>query len=82
MAHGHACRCGCWPGAFKTPTLREVARTAPYMHDGSLATLRAVVDFYNEGGHRNAGLDEEIRPLRLTAAEKDALVTFLLDALR
>ena len=54
-------------GAFKTPTLREVARTAPYMHDGSLATLDAVVNFYSDGGRRNPNLDPEIRPLRLTA---------------
>jgi cytochrome c peroxidase len=57
---------GAGEGTFKTPTLREIARTAPYMHDGSVSTLRDVVDFYAEGGHRNAGLDEEIRPLRLT----------------
>ncbi|MFQ5927128.1 MAG: cytochrome-c peroxidase [Terriglobia bacterium] len=64
-------------GAFKTPTLREVARTAPYMHDGSLATLEAVVEFYNRGGNRNPHLDSELRPLRLTAEEKQALVVFL-----
>jgi cytochrome c peroxidase len=68
---------GAGGGAFKTPTLREVALTAPYMHDGSLATLPDVVDFYDGGGHRNTGLDEEIRPLRLTPGEKAALVTFL-----
>jgi cytochrome c peroxidase len=64
-------------GAFKTPTLREVARTAPYMHDGSLPTLEAVVDFYSDGGRRNPTLDPEIRPLRLTGEEKRALVAFL-----
>jgi cytochrome c peroxidase len=64
-------------GAFKTPTLREIARTAPYMHDGSLAALTDVVEFYDGGGHRNPHLDEEIRPLRLTADEKVALVAFL-----
>jgi cytochrome c peroxidase len=68
---------GAGGGAFKTPTLREIARTAPYMHDGSLATLRDVVDFYDRGGHRNDGLDEEIRPLKLTTEEKAALVAFL-----
>jgi cytochrome c peroxidase len=68
---------GAGQGAFKTPTLREVARTAPYMHDGSLATLEAVVDFYDGGGIPNAHLDDEIRPLRLTADEKRALVAFL-----
>ena len=64
-------------GAFKTPTLREIARTAPYMHDGSLLTLREVIDYYDKGGNANPGLDAELRPLTLTAAEKDALVAFL-----
>ena len=64
-------------GAFKTPTLREVARTSPYMHDGSLRTLDEVIDFYSDGGRRNPAQDPEIRPLRLTAAEKRALVAFL-----
>ena len=64
-------------GAFKTPTLREVARTAPYMHDGSLATLDEVVDFYDEGGRPNPYFDLNVRPLGLTAAEKRALVAFL-----
>ncbi len=64
-------------GAFKTPTLREVARTAPYMHDGSLATLEDVVEHYDRGGKRGARVDPEIRPLNLTEAEKRALVVFL-----
>jgi cytochrome c peroxidase len=64
-------------GAFKTPTLREVARTAPYMHDGSLNTLQAVVGFYADGGRPNPYLDREIRPVRLTDREKAALVAFL-----
>ena len=64
-------------GAFKTPTLREVARTAPYMHDGSLATLEAVVDFYSEGGRANPFLDPEMRPRDFTIEEKRALVAFL-----
>lgn len=64
-------------GAFKTPTLREVARTAPYMHDGSLATLADVVDFYDAGGRPNPQLDLGIRPLNLTADERRALVAFL-----
>jgi len=68
---------GAGGGAFKTPTLREVARTAPYMHDGSLATLADVIEFYDGGGHRNPHLDEEIRPLKLTAEEKTALVALL-----
>ena len=64
-------------GAFKTPTLREIARTAPYMHDGSLATLEEVIEFYDRGGNPNPYLDQEIRPLRLTPEEKTALVAFL-----
>jgi cytochrome c peroxidase len=64
-------------GAFKTPTLREVGRTSPYMHDGSMPTLEAVVDFYDEGGRRNPSIDPEIRPLKLAADERRALVAFL-----
>ena len=64
-------------GAFKTPTLREVARTAPYMHDGSMATLAEVVDFYSEGGRKNPFVDSELRPLRLSDDEKRALIRFL-----
>jgi cytochrome c peroxidase len=64
-------------GTFKTPTLREIARTAPYMHDGSIATLGGVIDFYNDGGRQNPFIDGEIRPLRLSDAEKRALVRFL-----
>lgn len=64
-------------GAFKTPTLREAARTAPYMHDGSLKTLDEVVDFYDKGGTPNKNLDKEIRKLNLTAGEKTELVAFL-----
>jgi cytochrome c peroxidase len=68
---------GAGQGNFKTPTLREIDRTAPYMHDGSLATLEAVIDYYDWGGNPNPGLDPEIRPLRLTAAEKQSLIAFL-----
>jgi cytochrome c peroxidase len=64
-------------GAFKTPTLREIARTSPYMHDGSLATLEDIVDFYDRGGRTNPHLDPEIRPRQFTAEEKIALVAFL-----
>lgn len=64
-------------GAFKTPTLREIARTAPYMHDGSLKTLEEVVEFYAKGGRENSWLDEEMLPLKLSAEEKADLVTFL-----
>lgn len=64
-------------GAFKTPTLRDVARRAPYMHDGSLATLRAVVLLYNRGGNQNPWLDRKLEPLHLPPDDLDALVAFL-----
>jgi cytochrome c peroxidase len=64
-------------GSFKTPTLRQVAQTAPYMHDGSIASLEAVVNFYDQGGKPNPHLDPLIQPLHLTPEEKDALVEFL-----
>jgi cytochrome c peroxidase len=64
-------------GAFKTPTLREIARTAPYMHDGSIATLEEVIEYYNRGGNPNPYLDSELRPLRLTVEDRQALVVFL-----
>jgi cytochrome c peroxidase len=64
-------------GKFKVPSLRNVALTAPYMHDGSLATLEAVVDFYDRGGGSNPNLDPEIKPLRLTAGDKRSLIAFL-----
>ncbi len=68
-------------GAFKTPTLREIARTAPYMHDGSMKTLEEVVAHYNKGGTPHPQLDEELFPLKLTDAEAADLVTFLKDGL-
>lgn len=64
-------------GAFKTPTLREAVRTAPYMHDGSLPTLDAVIDYYDRGGNANPDLDNLIQPLRLSVDEKRALIAFL-----
>ncbi len=64
-------------GAFKTPTLREVEHTAPYMHDGSLKTLDEVVEFYNKGGIPNKNLDERMKKLNLTVADKADLVAFL-----
>lgn len=64
-------------GAFKTPTLREISRTAPYMHDGRFATLEDVVNFYNQGGIKNPHLDNTIIPLELTAEEKHDLVALL-----
>jgi cytochrome c peroxidase len=68
---------GAGNGAFKTPTLREVSRTAPYMHDGSMASLPDVIEFYDGGGRSNPWLDPELRPLRLTELEKRQLVAFL-----
>ncbi len=64
-------------GAFKVPSLREIARTAPYMHDGTLATLEDVIEFYDRGGNPNPYLDAQIRPLHLTYEEKAALLAFL-----
>ena len=64
-------------GRFKTPTLRGLTHTAPYMHDGSLATLEEVVDFYRRGGHPNANLDHEIGPLDMTDEDAANLVAFL-----
>lgn len=64
-------------GAFKTPTLRDVARHPPYMHDGSMQTLRDVILFYERGGVRNPQLDTQIRPLHISAGDVDALVDFL-----
>jgi len=63
--------------AYKTPTLRNVALTAPYMHDGSLPTLEAVVVFYDRGGIDNENRSPLLAPLGLDAAEKAALVAFL-----
>ena len=64
-------------GAFKTPTLREVSHTGPYMHDGSFKTLEDVVEHYNKGGIKNKWLHPDIRPLNLTDANKKDLVAFL-----
>jgi cytochrome c peroxidase len=64
-------------GAFMTPTLRELAHTAPYMHNGTLPTLEAVVEFYDRGGGKNPNKDPLLKPLRMTAGEKRDLVAFL-----
>lgn len=64
-------------GAFKTPTLRDVELTTPYMHNGSEKTLLDVVRFYNRGGERNPALDARMRPLQLTDAEMNDLVEFM-----
>jgi cytochrome c peroxidase len=64
-------------GAFKTTTLREIARSAPYTHDGRFKTLEEVVNFYNKGGVKNPHQDPLIIPLELTDEEKSDLVQFL-----
>jgi cytochrome c peroxidase len=64
-------------GAFKTPTIRNVALSAPYMHDGSQKTLAEVVEWYDKGGHPNPWLNDRIKPLKLTEQEKKDLVAFL-----
>ncbi len=64
-------------GAFKTPTIRNVEHSAPYMHDGSLATLLDVVEHYNKGGTPNKWLSTKVKPLKLTDAEKTDLVEFM-----
>ena len=62
---------------YKTPSLRNVTLTAPYMHNGSLSSLEDVIDFYDKGGVKNSLQDSRIKPLNLENSEKDALVTFL-----
>ncbi len=64
--------------AFKTPTLRSIAQRAPYMHDGSLGTLKEVIDHYNDGFTRRESLSDEIKPLNLSEDEKADLLAFLL----
>jgi len=64
-------------GAFKTPGLRHISRTAPYMHDGSEATLEDVIDFYNRGGDVKENISPFITPLGLTDVEKHELVAFM-----
>ncbi len=64
-------------GSFKTQQIRNVALTAPYMHDGSLQTLWDVIDHYNKGGERSPYLDGGIEPLDLTESEIDQLVAFM-----
>ena len=64
-------------GAFKTPTLRNIAVTGPYMHDGSEPTLQTVIEFYDKGGEPNPFLDGGIVPLGLTEEEEKDLVEFM-----
>src|SRR5205809_244648 len=63
--------------AFKTPGLREIARRGPFMHDGSLATLEAVIEHYDRGGVDRPSRSDLMKPLGLTAQEKSDLVTFM-----
>jgi len=62
---------------YKTPSLRNLALTAPYMHNGEFETLQQVVAFYNQGGVPNPELDSRIKPLNLTAAEQADLIAFM-----
>ncbi len=64
-------------GAFKTPMLRDLLRTAPYMHDGSVKTLEEVIDLYDKGGEANPWLDPKMQPLNLSDQEHTDLLEFL-----
>lgn len=64
-------------GAFKTPTVRDIEKTFPYMHDGSLKTLEEVVEHYNKGGNPNPNLDKDIKKLNLTKSEVADVVAFM-----
>ena len=64
-------------GRFKTPTLRALRYTAPYMHDGSEKTLEDVIEYYDRGGNPNPYLDEEMKPLELTEQEKADLLALM-----
>jgi cytochrome c peroxidase len=70
-------RRGADKGAFKTPTLRSITETAPYMHDGAFKTLEEVVDFYDKGGNANPNMDTRLKPLGLSPEEKTGLTAFL-----
>ncbi len=64
-------------GKFQTPTLRELAQSAPYMHNGMIKTLAGVVDFYNNGGGKDSNKDKRLKKLRLSKGQKQDLVAFL-----
>lgn len=64
-------------GAYKTPTVRNITQTGPYMHDGSQKTLEEVVEWYDKGGHPNPHLSEKVKKLNLTAEQKKDLVEFM-----
>lgn len=65
-------------GAFKVPTIRQVAYTYPYMHDGSLKTLDEVIDYYDKGGIKNANLHPLMQPLNMSPEDKKALKAFMI----
>jgi cytochrome c peroxidase len=65
-------------GKFRTPSVREVGQTGPYMHNGAFRTLDEVVDFYNRGGGKDTAKDPLLSPLGLTQQEMDDLMEFLL----
>ena len=64
-------------GAFKTPSLRGVALSGPYFHDGRAATLEESVDFMVQGGYKNPNLDEKLQPWTITATQRRELLAFL-----
>ena len=68
-------------GAFKTPTVRNISLTGPYMHDGSQKTLEEVVEWYAKGGHPNQWLDEKVKKLELSDQDKKDLVAFMAEGL-
>jgi cytochrome c peroxidase len=68
-------------GGFKTPTLRNVALSPPYMHDGSQKTLEEVVEWYDKGGHPNKWLSDKMKPLKLTDPEQADVVAFMVEGL-
>ncbi len=68
-------------GAFKTPTLLNIAKTAPYMHDGSMSTLDQVIDYYERGGNANPQLDPRVSGLHISPADKQALKAFMRNGL-
>ncbi len=64
-------------GAFKTPTVRNITLTGPYMHNGVFTTLKEVVDFYDQGGGVDPNKDPKVKPLNLTDGEKEELIAFM-----
>ena len=68
-------------GAFKTPTLRNIVLSPPYMHDGSQDTLEEVIEWYDKGGHKNPWLSDKMKPLKLTEQEKADLLAFMIEGL-